>query len=135
MFSQERRRRLFVASKHKNSCFTWSIARPAMTPTFSPPDALFLNDKVHNISFSLCSCTRKIIGHPKWCKMARWSNQLTLKVEFTGHPPMLYPHKDHNLAIRTPFELVHRQIVTTKLGARPSPSLSASTIFQGMDPG
>ena len=39
--------------------------------------------------------------------MARRRDQLTLKVEFTGRPPMLYPQKDHNLAIRTPFELHH----------------------------
>ena len=107
MFTQDRRRRLFVASEPKNSCFTWSIARPATTLTFSPADALFLNDKVHNSSSSLCLCTRKIIGHPGWCKMARRRGQLTLKVEFTGRPLMLYPQKDHNLAIRTPFELHH----------------------------
>ena len=107
MFSQERRRRLFVASKPKNSCFTWSIARPATTLTFSPADALFLIDKVHHSSSSLCLCTRKIIGHPEWCKMARRRDQLTLKVEYTGRPPMLYPQKDQSLAIRTLFELHH----------------------------
>ena len=82
---------------------------PAPLPPslFSPPDALFLNDKVHNSSSSLCSCTRKIIGHPKWCKMDRRRYQHTLKVEFTGCPPMLYPHKDHNLARHTRFELHH----------------------------
>ena len=107
MFNQDRRGRLFVASKPKNSCFTWSIARPAMTLTFSPADALFLNDRVHNSSSSLCLCTRKIIWHPEWCKMARRRSELTLKVEITGRPPMLYPQKDHNLAMRTPFELHH----------------------------
>ena len=96
-----------MASKPKNLCFTWSIAHPATTLTFSPGDALFLNDIVHNISFSLCLCTRKIIEHPECCKMARQRDQLTLKVEFTGRPPMLYPQNDHNLAIETPFELHH----------------------------
>ena len=132
MFSQDRRRMLFVASKPKNSCFTWSIARPATTLTFSPADALFLIDKVHHSSSSLCLCTRKIIGHPEWCKMARRCDQLTLKVDFTGRPPMLYPQKDHNLAIRTPSPA---KTITTKRGTRPSPSSSASTTFRGPDPG
>ena len=108
MFSQERKRRLLVASEPKNSCFTWSIAHPANKLTFTPADALFLNDKVHDNSSSLCLCTRKIIGHPEWCKMARWCDQLTLKVEFTGCHPFWHPKKDHNLAIQTPFELHHR---------------------------
>ena len=108
MFRQDSRGRLFVAMKPRNSCFTWSIARPATTLTFSPVDALLLNDKVHNDSSSLCLCTRKIIGHPEWCKMAHRRDQLTIKVDFTGRPPMLYPQKDHNLSIRTPFELHHR---------------------------
>ena len=85
----------------------WSIARLATTITFSPADALFLNDKVHNSSSSLCLSTRKIIGHTKWCKMARRRDQLTLKVDFMGRPPMLYPQKDHNLAMRIPFALHH----------------------------
>src|SRR3989337_745352 len=87
-FNLDRRRRLFVASKPKNSCFTCSITHPATTLTFSPADALFLDDKVHNSSSSLCLCTRKIIGHSKWCKMARRCNQVTLKLEFTVCPPM-----------------------------------------------
>ena len=106
-FSQDRRRRFFIVSEPKNSCFTWSIACPATNLSFSPADALFLNVKVHNNSSSLCLRTRKIIGHPGWCKMARRRGQLTLKVEFTGRPLMLYPQKDHNLAIRTPFQLHH----------------------------
>src|SRR5215216_793094 len=57
-FSHDRRRRLFVASKPKNSCFTWSIKHPATTLTFSLADALFLDHNVHNCSSSLCSCTR-----------------------------------------------------------------------------
>ena len=44
-FSLDRRRRLFVASKLKNSCFTCSITHPATTLTFSPADALFLDNK------------------------------------------------------------------------------------------
>jgi len=34
MFSLDRRRRLFVASKPKNSCFTCSITHPATTLIF-----------------------------------------------------------------------------------------------------
>ena len=39
--------------------------------------------------------------------MARRRDQLTLKVDYMARPPMFYPEKDHNLAIRTPFELHH----------------------------
>src|SRR5215216_2464602 len=66
-FSHERRRRQFVASKPKNSCFTWSLTHPATTLTFSLADALFMDHKVHNSSSSLCSWTRKIIDHSEWC--------------------------------------------------------------------
>ena len=90
-FSHERRRRLFVASKPKNSCFTWSVAHPATTLTFSLADALFLDHKVHNCSSALCSCMRKIIGHSEWCKIACWCDQLTLKLVFTVCLAMLYP--------------------------------------------
>src|SRR3990170_2134476 len=90
-FSLDRRTRLFVASKPKNSCFTCSITHPATTLTFSPADALFLDDKVRKSSSSLCLCTRKIIGHSEWCKMARRCAQVTLKFVFTVCPPMLYP--------------------------------------------
>src|SRR5215216_2800311 len=83
-FIHERRRRLFVASKPKNSSFAWSITHPATTLTFCLADALFLDHKLHNSSSSLCSCTRKIIGHSEWCKMARRWDQLTLKVVFTA---------------------------------------------------
>src|SRR5215216_7227729 len=85
------RRRLFVASKPKNSCFTWSITHPATTLTFSPADVLFLDHKVPNSSSSFCKCTRKIIGHSEWCKMARRCNHFTLKVVLTVGPAMLYP--------------------------------------------
>ena len=104
-FIHDTRSRLFVASKPKNSCFTWSITHPATTLTFSPADALFLDHKVHNSSSSLRLCTRKIIGHSEWCKMARRCDQLTLKVVFMGRPPMLYPQNSHNFAIKTPLEL------------------------------
>ena len=103
--SLDRRSTLFVASKPKNSCFTCSITHPATTLTFSPADALFLDDKVRKSSSSLCLCTRKIIGHSEWCKMARRCDQVTLKVVFTVCHPMLYPLNGHNLAIQTPLEL------------------------------
>src|SRR3989337_138671 len=90
-FSLDRRRWLFVASKPKNSCFTCSITHPATTLTFSRADALFMVDKVCNSSSSLCLCTRKIIGHSEWCKMARRCDQVTMKVVFTVCPLMLYP--------------------------------------------
>ena len=89
-FSLDRRRMLFVASKPKNSFFTCSITHPSTTITFSPADALFLDDKVRNISSTLCLCTRKIICHSEWCKMARRCDKATLKVVFTVCPPMLY---------------------------------------------
>src|SRR3989337_667402 len=88
-FSLDRRRRLFVASKPMNSCFTCSITHPATTLTFSPADALFLDDKVRNSSSSLCLCTKKIIGHSEECEMARRCDQVTLKVVFTDCPPKL----------------------------------------------
>jgi len=80
-----------MASKHKNSCFTWSIRHPATTLTLSLTDALFLDNIVHNTSSSLCSWTRQIIGHSEWCKMARRCDQPTLKVVFTVYPATLYP--------------------------------------------
>ena len=69
--SLDRRRRVFVASKPKNSCFTWSITHPATTLTFSQADAFFLDDKLHSSSSLFCSCTQKIIAHSESCKMAR----------------------------------------------------------------
>ena len=91
MFSRDTRRRLFVASKTKNSCFTWSITHTATTLMFSPADALFLDHKVYNSSSSLHLCARKIIGHSELCKMARRCDHLTLKVVFAVCPAMLYP--------------------------------------------
>src|SRR3989337_324946 len=82
-FSLDRRRRLFVASKPKNSCFACSITHPATTLTFSPAGALFLDGKVCKSSSRLCLCTRKIIGHSEWCKMARRCDQVPMKVVFT----------------------------------------------------
>ena len=89
-------------------CMLYMVYRPPRYhPHFSPAYALFLNNKVHNSSSSLCLCTWKIIGHPEWCRIACRRDHLTLKIEFTGRPPMLYPQKHHNLAMRTPFELHH----------------------------
>ena len=135
MFSQERRRRLLVASKSKNSCFTWSIARPAATFTFSPTDALFLNDKVQNSSSSLCLCTWKIIGHPEWCKMARWRDQLTLKVEFTGRPRSSIDKWTTIWQYQLHLSSITGQNDHANHGMHPSPSSSVSTTFRGPDPG
>jgi hypothetical protein len=89
-FSLDRRRRLYVASKLKNSCFTCSISHL--------PPSLFHQQMHYSWMIKYVTAYphyvyahEKIIGHSEWCKMAHRCDQVTLKVVFTVCPPMLYP--------------------------------------------